>query len=136
MRSRSISLPVSFVAHTLPSLLSVQSQRQRHCKKNCELQSLFFFCDLKMSQAFLFPTSFPSKHIFSKKQNKKQTVFFSSTHYHAVFTSCTDVISTVEPCYSALANKAQLPIKCDIFSPIRYLIDIVFSLLAQWHYKV
>ena len=40
-------------------------------------------------------------------------------------TSCTDVISTVEPRYSEPANKTQPPIKHDIFSLITNF--VVFS---------
>ena len=42
-------------------------------------------------------------------------------------TSCTDVISTVKPRYSEPANKAQPPIKHDIFS-FKSLNIVVFSL--------
>ena len=43
---------------------------------------------------------------------------FPSTHYHTIFTSGTDVISTVEPRHSTPTNKAPPLLKQNIISPI------------------
>ena len=88
--------------------------------------SALFFATWKCHRQFVFPTLFP------RNASSQKICVISSTHYHAIFTSCTDVISTVEPRYSAPADKAQPSMRHDIFSLIRNF--VVFSLLAKRQY--